>query len=149
MINHGEKEIGLRRSQQQRNYLMNHHESTSTQHNNQNQRRRGAGQHQGLSRDQRRNQSGGGGGSDYNKRSRLASKKNGILRSKEVRKAYKNRDTNRPQKTSSSFKLPECIQSTGCVNITKTFATLGRTASMNCLAQNLVGQKTVREIVTL
>ena len=52
----------------------------------------------------------------------------------------KNREPNRKR---IPFNLPDCNPSTGCVNVTKTFATLGRTASMNCVAENLVGQKTV------
>ena len=51
------------------------------------------------------------------------------------------RKFNRRQQT--FLGLPKCHQNTGCVNITNTFATLGRTAAMKCVANNLVGQKTV------
>ena len=142
LINNGEKEISLRRSQQQRNYLMNHHES-STQ-GNQN-RRRQIGQ-QSISRDQQRNHRVSVGGShafssDSNRMSRLASKNSGTFIHKKNRQSFRGRENARQK--SPPFKIPDCNPDTGCVNVTKTFATLGRTASMNCLAKNLVGQKTV------
>ena len=142
MINNGEKEISLRRSQHQRNYLMIHHES-STQ-GNQN-RRRQIGQ-QSISRDQQRNHRVSVGGnhafsSDSNRMSRLASKNSGTFIHKKNRQSFRGRENARQK--SPPFKIPDCNPDTGCVNVTKTFATLGRTASMNCLAKNLVGQKTV------
>ena len=121
---------------------MNHHES-STQ-GNQN-RRRQIGQ-QSISRDQQRNERVSVGGnhafsSDSNRMSRLASKNSGTFIHKKNRKSFRGRENARQKST--SFKIPECNPDTGCVNVTKTFATLGRTASMNCLAKDLVGQKTV------
>ena len=142
LINNGEQEISLRRTQQQRNYLMNHHDSLSQDNQN---RRRQIGQ-QSISRDQQqRKQRVSIGGSnafssDINRRSRLASKNNGETNRKN-RQSFRSREHSR-QKT-ATFRVPECNVDTGCVNVTKTFATLGRTASMNCLAKNLVGQKTV------
>ena len=134
LINNGEKEMLLRRSQQQRNYLMNHHES-STQ-GSQNRRRIG---HQSISRDQR-NRIGKGFTSDSKRRARLEPKKGGMFVPKKKSLSFKHRVNNRHK---TLFDPPECNPSTGCVNITRTFATLGRTASMSCLAKNLVGQKTV------
>ena len=71
----------------------------------------------------------------------MTSKNSGVHMSKKNRISFmKNREPNRRR---MPFNLPDCNPSTGCVNVTKTFATLGRTASMNCVAENLVGQKTV------
>ena len=80
--------------------------------------------------------------SESNRRSRIVTSKNsGVHMSKKNRISFmKNREPNRRR---MPFNLPDCNPSTGCVNVTKTFATLGRTASMNCVAENLVGQKTV------
>ena len=137
MINNGENEVAFHRSQQQRNYLMNHHESTT--HGSLN--RRGIEHQQSISRDQhsaRRDVF----KSESNRRSRFATSKNsGVYMPKKNRMSFmKNREPNRKR---IPFNLPDCNPSTGCVNVTKTFATLGRTASMNCVAKHLVGQKTV------
>ena len=137
MINNGENEVAFHRSQQQRNYLMNHHES-ATQGNVDIRR---IEHQQSISRDQHHS-----GRSAFkpesNRRSRMmASKNGGVYMSKKNRMSFKkNREPNRKR---IPFNLPDCNPSTGCVNVTKTFATLGRTASMNCVAKHLVGQKTV------
>ena len=137
MINNGENEVAFHQSQQQRNYLMNHHESTT--HGSLNRRR--IEHQQSISRDQhsaRRDVF----KSESNRRSRIVTSQNsGVYMPKKNRKSFmKNREPNRKR---IPFNLPDCNPSTGCVNVTKTFATLGRTASMNCVAKHLVGQKTV------
>ena len=163
-MNDGEQEISLRRSQQQRNYLMYHHDESLQ--NNQNHRRIGGQKKPLISRDNR-NQGGKGPQSnafkptESNKMSNLrhttytrhtrgllrgTSPKNSkrVHQSKKNRPSFKNRENHRQR---ALFEIPECDPSTGCVNVTKTFATLGRTASMNCFAENLVGQKTVSKLI--
>ena len=146
-MNNGEQEVSLRRSQQQRNYLMYHHDEPSE--GNQNHKRIG-----GQSLVSRDNRNRGGkmlqqqhafNSADSNRRSRISSKNSGSSHlPKKNRLSFKNREKHRQK---GMFEIPECNPSTGCVNVTKTFATLGRTASMNCLAENLVGQKTVRLLI--
>ena len=147
-MNNGEQEISLRRSQQQRNYLMYHHDESLQ--NNQNHRRIGGQKKPLVSRDNR-NQGGKGLQSnafkptESNKRSRTSPKNSKrVHQSKKNRPSFKNRENHRQRPL---FEIPECDPSTGCVNVTKTFATLGRTASMNCFAENLVGQKTVSKLI--
>ena len=149
LMNNGEQEVSLRRSQQQRNYLMYHHDEPSE--GNQNHKRI-----EGQSLISRDNRNRGGkrlqqqhafnSAPDSNRRSRISSKNSGKNSHlpKKNRLSFKNRENHRQK---GMFEIPECNPSTGCVNVTKTFATLGRTASMNCLAENLVGQKTVSLLI--
>ena len=144
-MNNGEQEISLRRSQQQRNYLMFHHDESISQ-NNQNHRRIAVTKKSSISRDNRnrggkRLQQHAFNSADSIKRLRTSSKNSGsVYLPKKNRSSFKSREIHRQK---SMFEIPECDPNTGCVNVTKTFATLGRTASMNCFAENLVGQKTV------
>ena len=137
LINNGENEVAFHRSQQQRNYLMNHDESTTQRSPNRRRielQRSISRDHHSTGRDVFKSES--------NRRSRIVTSKNsGVYMPKKNRMSFmKNREPNRKR---IPFNLPDCNPSTGCVNVTKTFATLGRTASMNCVAENLVGQKTV------
>ena len=137
LMDNGEKERVLHRSQQQRYYLMNHHESLTEDIPN----RKRIG-HQSIPREQR-NRIRQGLASNSNRRATSTLKTGG---SKRRSSSFKRRgNSNFPPTYRKRLlpDIPECNPDTGCVNITRTFATLGRTASMNCIAKNLVGQKTV------
>ena len=144
-MNTGEQEISLRRSQQQRNYLMFHHDESSSENNQNHRRIRGhktsSVYHDNRNRGGKRLQQHAFNSADSSKRLKTSSKNSGSVHlPKKNRSSFKSRESHRQK---SMFEIPECDPNTGCVNVTKTFATLGRTASMNCFAENLVGQKTV------
>ena len=131
----GEKQRLLQTSQQQRYVMTHHHQASKKEGGRAVANHRGGGEAVKVWEQQNR------------KTISSVTNKGNMFLQKRKRPSFRVRGGSGYRKSNKRrqpyLALPKCRPSTGCVNITNTYATLGRTAAMKCVAKNLVGQKTV------